>query len=374
MANITFNGKRLIDGVETNVTYLATVQGDGYCYFNDADMFRCYEDGSNLQIFYFTKEIWVNTSVIYDLQPTKFDILEILQKLFSLLGGGGSSAGNAKVENAVKWMVDKATNNYITYSQSNRNLNNPAGLSYDCSSFVITAFNQAGFDINSSYTGDMKSGFTSEGWEWHPVYNGTITADMLVRGDILLNEGKHTQVYIGNNQDVNCGSTPARVMSHINYYSGGGWDGYLHYPQSSNTITVPGNVPQTGIIGDYTPYANISWSSGTPQRRLFNEWRDAGSPYNARIAYYQQRFLVAMRPKFGSVGDKVDIHLANGSIIYAILADEKGEDAGNEWGHYFGNAISLVEFEAESGYSTSDVPNNWRSVHVDYVENQGSIW
>lgn len=374
MANVLFNGTRYINGQTKNVTYLADVHEDGYCYFESDFRFRCGKDGSQLHLLYEDGQRWVKTDLIQDLKPTSFDILEILSKLLHLGSGSGSAAGNAKVEQAVQWMIDKATNNYITYSQSNRNLNNPDGLSYDCSSFVITAFNHAGFDINATYTGNMVDGFTAEGWEWHPVYNGTITADMLVRGDILLNREMHTQVYIGNNQDVNCGSTPARVMAHSDNYWGTGWDGWLHYPSSANTINVPGDIPQTGIIGDYTGYAGISWAGGTAQRRLFDEWINAGSPYNNRIAYLHNRYLIAMTPKFGVVGDAVDIHLRNGQVISALLADIKGGDAESEWGHYFGNAISLVEFEAQSGYSTSDVPNNWRGVAVDYVDNQGSIW
>lgn len=142
-----------------------------------------------------------------------------------LQGGMGSVAANASVEKAVQWMIDKATNYYITYSQSVRNLKVPNGLSYDCSSFVITAFFVAGYDVNATYTGNMRAGFTALGWTWIP--GSTFTAEQCLRGDILLNEALHTQVYIGNNQDVNCGSTPARVQSHSIDNYGSYWDGIL---------------------------------------------------------------------------------------------------------------------------------------------------
>lgn len=144
-----------------------------------------------------------------------------------LTHGAGGTASDEKVEQAVKWCIDKASNNYITYSQANRNLKNVNGMSYDCSSFIITGFYAAGIDIKATSTRDMRAGFTAAGWEWIP--GSSFAANRLQRGDILLNEALHTQMYIGNNQDVNCGSTPACVQPHIPDNYGRGWDGILRY-------------------------------------------------------------------------------------------------------------------------------------------------
>lgn len=151
----------------------------------------------------------------------------ILGSIANIIGGSGSTASNAQVEQAVQWAIDKASNNYITYSQSNRNLKNVNGTSYDCSSFIITAFYAAGVNVNTTYTGDMRAGFTAAGWTWIP--GTTWQSSQLQRGDILLNESNHTQMYIGNNQDVNCGSTPAKVVTHSVDNYGRGWDGILRY-------------------------------------------------------------------------------------------------------------------------------------------------
>ena len=142
-----------------------------------------------------------------------------------IIGGNGQHASNESVEAAVQWAIQKATNNYITYSNANRNLKNPAGMSYDCSAFIITAFYAVGVDINATRTSDMRVGFLAAGWTWIP---GTLwyAADLL-RGDILLKESNHTQMYIGDNQDVSCGSTPAKVLPHSIDNYGRGWDGIL---------------------------------------------------------------------------------------------------------------------------------------------------
>lgn len=289
--------------------------------------------------------------------------------------GGGSYATDGMVENAVQWCIDKVTKSKITYSLEYRNLNNPDGTSYDCSSFLITAFNQAGFNINATYTGNMKDAFVAAGWEWYPV-SWYIPADNLVRGDIMLNEVSHTQMYIGNGEDVNCGGTPAEIIPHNSDNWGRGWDGYLHYPSNTGgtTINVPVSVPQSGIIGDYTAnYGSIPWAYGTNQRSVFEKWQAAGSASSDGIATLDGRYLIAMTPKFGSAGDKVEVVLVGGTRIPAILADIKGSDAGSEWGHYFGSQVSLVEFEAISTLSTAEIPDAWRYQDVNYVQNLGSI-
>ena len=228
MAGVGFvTGKKFVDGEVRNVFYMASVQDDGYLYFNDEQFYRVKRDNTDLQLFYIPKTHWIGTSVITDIDTTEFDPAGVLEAVGKLLGGGGAANPNASVEEAVKWLVNKASTQYITYSQSNRNLNNPNGTSYDCSSFVITGFNQAGFDIQATYTGDMRAGFTAKGFRWIP--GSYFAASDCIRGDILLNETHHTQVYIGNNQDVNCGSTPARVVTHSPNYWGTGWDGILRY-------------------------------------------------------------------------------------------------------------------------------------------------
>ena len=73
----------------------------------------------------------------------------------------------------------------------------------------------------------MIAGFTAVGFEW--IEGSSWESSQLQRGDILLNIANHTQMYIGDNQDVNCGSTPAKVQTHSTNYWGRGWDGILRY-------------------------------------------------------------------------------------------------------------------------------------------------
>jgi hypothetical protein len=71
-----------------------------------------------------------------------------------------------------------------------------------------------------------------------------------------------------------------------------------------------------------------------------------GCPCDKGVATIGGYYCVAVRPKFGSCGDVIVVTLEDGSAFAAIICDEKGEDAGSEWGHVKENGrISLIEWE-----------------------------
>lgn len=229
MGGVAFiTGAKYVNGKDTDCFYIGSVQNDGYIYFNDGTMYRMPRGTTDLQSFYVNKQIWVNSGEIYNLKVFDFSPEGIVDSIGGITAGNGAISPNDKVEAAVQWMINKATNNYVTYSQQVRNLKNPNGSSYDCSSFVITGFYVGGYDANAWTTVQMKDAFTALGFTWYP--GSYFTSDQLQRGDILLNIIEHTQVYIGNNQDVVCGDTPARVTTHSPDNYGSGWDGVLRAP------------------------------------------------------------------------------------------------------------------------------------------------
>lgn len=231
MAGVAFiSGKKYVNGQDTNCFYIGNIQEDGYIYFNDATMYRISTDKTNLQSFYYTKNIWVRNGDIREITILDFSPQGIIDSIGNIISGGGATSPNANVEAAVQWMIDKASNNYITYSQEVRNLKNPNGTSYDCSSFTITGFYVGGYNANAITTLQMKDAFTALGFTWIP--GSRFEASQLQRGDILLNIINHCQVYIGNNQDVVCGATPARITPHDVDYYGAGWDGVLRAPSA----------------------------------------------------------------------------------------------------------------------------------------------
>lgn len=233
MANLAIiQAKRYADGQVQNCVYLGSIQDNGWIYFNDDVFWRAKADKSVVQLLYLSKEIWVNTN---SLELTSISNLNATQAQ-NIINGAGPAAENPDVETAVQWAIDKVTQNYITYDYVPRQtaVGDFNATQYDCSSFVITAFLYGGFQIQgATYTGDMVPYFESCGFTFYP--GTTWEADQLVRGDIQIQIQHHTNLYIGNGQDVDCGSTPGRIINHWNYYTNpdenyyGGWDGILRY-------------------------------------------------------------------------------------------------------------------------------------------------
>lgn len=136
-----------------------------------------------------------------------------------------------KIDAMLTWAINTANDN--SHGWSTNRYGNP---DYDCSSFVCTAAHQAGFDVDpylSTYT--MKNAFVKAGFTWIPWNQINSTAN-LKRGDILLNETSHTEIYLGNNQNVGAhsnydgkpGDSSGNEISVTNY-SNHNWNGVLRY-------------------------------------------------------------------------------------------------------------------------------------------------
>lgn len=103
------------------------------------------------------------------------------------------------IDKYVTWAVNIANDNSHGYSQAVR-----WAPDYDCSSFVISALESAGFPMRAygaSYTGNMGQALKACGFVKVKGVNLASSAG-LIRGDILLNPVTHTEIYIGDNKAV----------------------------------------------------------------------------------------------------------------------------------------------------------------------------
>lgn len=99
-----------------------------------------------------------------------------------------------KIDTYVSWAVRIANDNSHGYSQAVR-----WAPDYDCSSFVISALESAGFPMKAygaSYTGNMGAALRACGFVKVGGVN-LATGAGLIYGDILLNPQTHTEIYIG---------------------------------------------------------------------------------------------------------------------------------------------------------------------------------
>lgn len=144
----------------------------------------------------------------------------------------------SKIESAVRWMENLAADNSHGYSQASR-----WGPDYDCSSAVIQAWEQAGAPVKSrgaTYTGNMRTVFLACGFKDVTQSVNMATGEGMHRGDVLLEDLKHTAMYIGNGRIVHARSSEGnslpgdqsgneiRTQAYYNYP----WLCVLRYPEA----------------------------------------------------------------------------------------------------------------------------------------------
>ena len=149
---------------------------------------------------------------------------------------------------------------------------------------------------------------------------------------------------------------------------------------SGKEVKIPSNIPQDGISAIYTNYVYFKWAYN--QKKVYDLWKQSGSKQNRNIATLNGFYLIAVKPIFGTVGDKVSVILEDGTCINAIIADIKGNENGTTgaalYGHSSGSKYNIIEWEG-IGDTTSVYLKNaidltgWAGKAVTKIINGGSI-
>lgn len=131
------------------------------------------------------------------------------------------------IDNAVQWATDIANDDSHGYSQSVR-----WGPHYDCSSFVITAYQNAGVpvkDNGATYTGDMYNVFISCGFKDVTSSCNLSNGAGMLKGDVLLNKADHTAlVQADGGKTVEARGTSFGIVTNVPYRNYP-WDCVLRY-------------------------------------------------------------------------------------------------------------------------------------------------
>lgn len=155
------------------------------------------------------------------------------------------------IEDAVAWAIETANDQSHGYSQADR-----WGPDYDCSSFVIQAFEQAGVSLReagASYTGNMRGPMIACGFVDVTYSIGLVSGYGLQPGDVLLNYSAHTCICIGGGKVANCRTDEGHPQSgdqsgneiRIQSYWNFPWDCVLRYKGShiGSNVTGPDTLP-----------------------------------------------------------------------------------------------------------------------------------
>lgn len=164
------------------------------------------------------------------------------------------------IEDAVAWAIETANDQSHGYSQADR-----WGPNYDCSSFVIQAFQQAGVSLReagANTTRDMRGPMIACGFVDVTYSIGLASGYGLQPGDVLLNYSAHTCLAIGGSKVANCRTDEGHPQSgdqsgneiRIQSYWNFPWDCVLRYKGShigsnvSGQDTLPGAAAQPRTV------------------------------------------------------------------------------------------------------------------------------
>ncbi len=166
-----------------------------------------------------------------------------------------------KTEKAAAWAEALAADDSHGYDQNSR-----WGPDYDCSSLVISAWEAAGVAVKSrgaSYTGNMKQAFIKSGFRDVTGEVGLAAGTGLRRGDVLLNERKHTALYLGGGRLVHAAGNElgGAVGGRTGDQTGGEiapagyfnfpWDCVLRYEGEGDTSSTASGPPSPQGEGTY---------------------------------------------------------------------------------------------------------------------------
>lgn len=217
---------------------------------------------------------------------------------------------------------------------------------YDCSSSIITAWEQAGVPVKTkgaTYTGNMIPAFLTCGFKDITAEVDMTTSAGLKRGDVLLNTVYHTAMYCGNNMEVEASLNEKGIVT-------GGVPGY----QNGKEILVRTyrNYPWTHILryqettrtmkDDYTYTVLTGDSLGLIARELgvipiyLKKWNGLTSGLihpNQILKLYYRKCMVTANNAVIRTGPhstkKIIKKITKGTELY--LCGSKTNSKGNKW-------------------------------------------
>jgi murein DD-endopeptidase MepM/ murein hydrolase activator NlpD len=278
------------------------------------------------------------------------------------------------------------------------------GSSYTwCMAFVQWCFNEAGIPF------DFKSASVSAVYNHYKSTKPSMiikTSDTILPGDVMI-QNHHTGIVVKDNGDGTVstieGNTTNSVAERTQKKST--ILGFIRHQSLGDSTTISTSSSSTNTSNDanlINGETRLVPISGLGKSKTFMGWQmitsKTSKQYKLRSAAGQNfdsdgfgiingRYVVAMKPYWGAVGDYVDVKLDNGTTIKGIIGDIKGnENAGVSFSKYAHGDTkansSIVEFVVDKNtwYPPKTKGRTVIKYHPEFnstvlsVGNRGNYW
>lgn len=280
------------------------------------------------------------------------------------------------VNKAVEWALGIARDDSHGYSQSVR-----WGPSYDCSSFVISAFEQAGISVRNKgaeTTASMKQAFIACGFEDITDSIDLSSGEGLIKGDVLLNEnGKgassrsngHAALVRSKGGAIVHASNPTNgilTRSYYNYpwdcvlrYGGANSDKVTYFTDTNEiipihpTIFALSDMPIDEELAVYVNAHNITAAIGPLS--IASSLDELAVSVSVNIAKSDARFTHLYEPK---KGDILRIYTPGEIFRGVIVNDNTGSETSNTYtavniGWYLNKTKDTYQFNEIDAYDAA---------------------
>lgn len=234
------------------------------------------------------------------------------------------------IDSAVAWAIETANDNSHGYSQQNR-----WGPDYDCSSFVISAYQQAGLTLRehgATYTGNMRPAFLACGFVDVTTQVGIASGYGMQPGDVLLNYAAHTCMFVGGGKVANCrtsegnyqaGDQSGNEIRIQSYWDGSPnkWNCVLRY-KGKEQAQAPELKPQAG---------NVSTEKADSVNLKSHDWKPGVLKYGAKgesvlvlqsVLVARQFFTSNTKKEIdGEFGPKTQAAVNSAKQFYGMMAN-----------------------------------------------------
>lgn len=252
-----------------------------------------------------------------------------------------------RINKAINWMEETAKDDRHGYCQDHRWGEDG---DYDCSSAVITAWEQAGIPVKTkgaTYTGNMLSIFKANGFQDVTAQIDRSTGAGLVRGDVLLNTAHHTAMYCGNGKEVEAsinekgtahGGKPGDqtgkeflIRSYRNYP----WTNVLRYTGGNSTPVTVKNYLEMGDLGSAVKTMQLMLIECGYSCGSYGADGEFGSGTDAALRRFQKDNSLVVDGQYGPVSKAKLTALHNAKTTYEKkTVDELAKEViAGKWGN-----------------------------------------